>query len=231
MTAAERYGSRSSVPILRGSITHWQVWNEPNHREFSMPRPNPDVYTAMLRSAYPAVKAVDPTATVVTGGTAPAPDNPNGTEYQPATWLRALYDRGARGFFDAVGHHPYSVPTNPLDAQHWNAFTQTQTLHDLMVTNGDGNKLVWATEMGAATGSASGALTEAQQAQWIHDYYLGWNTTFADFTGPIFVMAVRDRSANRAAKWENLGLLRFDRTPKPAYAVFQRMMREGVGSA
>ncbi len=217
MAAAQRYGSQSPFPLLRGTITHWQVWNEPNHREFAMPKPNPDVYAAMLKSAYPAVKAVDPSAVVVTGGTAPAPDAPDGTDYQPATWLRALYDRGARGNFDAVGHHPYSFPTNPLDAQHWNAFTQTRALHDLMVQHGDGAKKIWATEMGAATGTAAGVLTEAQQAQWIRDYYFGWNTEFADFTGPMFVMGVRDRTPNRGAKWENLGLLRFDRSAKPAY--------------
>ena len=101
---------------------------------------------------------------------------------------------------------------NPLDAHSWNAFTQTQTLHDVMVANGDGAKKVWGTEMGAATGTASGTLTEAQQAQWVHDYYLGWNTTFRSFTGPLVWMQLRNSGTNPAAKWENLGLQYRDRT-------------------
>lgn len=227
--AAARYGTRSSIPLLQGSITNWQIWNEPNHQEFSQPKPDLDVYTAMLESAYAGIKFADPTATVITGGTAPAPDAADGTDYQPVTWLQGLYARGAHGSFDAVGHHPYSFPTNPLEPHPWNAFTQTAALHDVMVANGDGEKKVWGTEMGAATGTASGTLTEAQQAQWVHDYYLGWNTTFASFTGPLVWMELRDSSTDLTSKWENLGLQHHDRQPKPAYAAYQQLMTSGVG--
>ena len=69
--AAQRYGSQSPVAGLRGSITHWQIWNEPNHQQYAQPKPSPDGYTAMLKSAYVSIKGADPTATVITGGTAP----------------------------------------------------------------------------------------------------------------------------------------------------------------
>ncbi len=227
--AAARYGTQSTNPWLRGSITHWQIWNEPNHQEFAQPKPNLDDYTALLTSAYRNVKLSDPNAVVITGGTAPAPDAADGTDYQPETWLRGIYARGGGGQFDAVGHHPYSFPVNPLDAHSWNAFTQTQTLHDVMAANGDGNKKVWGTEMGAATGTAGGTLTEAQQAQWVRDYYLGWNTTFRSITGPMVWMQLRNSGTNPGAKWENLGLQHRDRAAKPAYAAFQDVMRNGVG--
>lgn len=226
--AAQRYGSRSTNDWLRGTVTNWQIWNEPNHQEFSMPKPNLDVYTAMLKSAYSGIKSADPSATVITGGTAPAPDAADGTDYQPETWLRGLYARGAKGSFDAVGHHPYSFPVNPLEAHSWNAFTQTATLHNVMTANGDGSKRVWGTEMGAATGTDSGVLTEAQQAQWVRDYYRGWNTTFRDITGPLIWMQLRNSGTNPAKKWENLGLQHRDRRVKPAYGVFQEVMRVGV---
>ena len=148
--AAQRYGSNSSIAALRGSITSWQIWNEPNHQEFAQPKPSPSQYTAMLKSAYVSIKSVDPTATVVTGGTAPAPDAADGTEYTPETWLRALYSNGARGFFDAVGHHPYAFPVNPLEPHPWNAYTQVAVLHVVMTAAGDGNKKIWGTEMGGS---------------------------------------------------------------------------------
>lgn len=226
--AALRYGTHSTNAWLRGTITHWQIWNEPNHQEFSQPKPNLDVYTAMLKSAYAGVKFVDPAATVITGGTAPAPDAADGTDYQPETWLRGLYARGARGSFDAVGHHPYAFPFNPLEVQTWNAFLNTERLHNIMVVNGDGAKKVWGTEMGAPTGTDNGVLTEAQQAQWVYDYYFGWNTMFRSFTGPLVWMQLRDSGTNLAQKWQNLGLQHGNRQPKPAYGAFQQVMANGV---
>ena len=226
--AAARYGSRSPIARLRGTVNVWQIWNEPNHREFSIPKPDLDRYTAMLKAAYTAIKVADPNATVITGATAPAPDAADGTEYQPETWLRGLYARGARGYFDAVGHHPYSFPTNPLEAHSWNAFTQTQVLYDVMVANGDAGKKIWGTEMGAGTGTDPEAISEAQQAQWVEDYYRGWNTTFRSFTGPLLWFQLRDSGTNIRNRWHNLGLVRRDRTPKPAYAAYQKVMAGGV---
>ncbi|MGZ6954645.1 MAG: beta-xylosidase [Acidimicrobiia bacterium] len=229
--AAQRYGSQSTDPTYRDTITTWQIWNEPNHQEFAQPKPDLDKYTAMLKGAYTRIKAADPRAYVITGGTAPAPNEPDGTEYTPETWLRGLYARGAQGYFDAVGHHPYMFPVNPLEAHSWNAFTQTGVLHDVMAANGDGSKTVWGTEMGAPTGTDTTephVLTESQQAQWVHDYYYGWNTTFRSFTGPMIWMSIRDFSPDLSNKWDNLGLLRNDGSPKPAYGEFQRITRDGL---
>ncbi|MGZ6928343.1 MAG: hypothetical protein ACXVJF_16680, partial [Acidimicrobiia bacterium] len=228
--AAARYGASSPIERLRNSVAVWSIWNEPNHQEFSQPKPDPDKYAAMIKASYPAIKAADPTATVLTGGTAPAPDAPDGTDYTPLTWLKDLYARGAGGFFDGVAHHPYMFPVNPLEAHSWNAFTQTQFLYDVMVAHGDGAKKVWGTEMGAPTGTDSQALTDAQQAQWVRDYYLGWNTTFRAFTGPMIWFQLRDSGTNVGHWWENLGLMHTNRAPKPAYGAFQEVMGAGVAT-
>jgi hypothetical protein len=226
--AAARYGSRSTDARLRGSVMVWSLWNEPNHEPFSMPKPDPDKYAAMVKSAYVEVKRVDPIATVLTGGTAPAPDAPDGSDYEPVTWLQGLYARGAGGYFDGVAHHPYSYPTNPLDAHEWNAYTQTRTVYDVMVAHGDGAKKVWGTEAGAPTGTAPRTLSETQQAQWVRDYFAGWNTTFKSFTGPLVLFRLRDSSWNRSVLSDNFGLMRRDRTPKPAYAAFRDVMGPAV---
>jgi hypothetical protein len=228
LAAAARYGSRSDNPLLRGSITTWQIWNEANHQDYTKPKPNLDLYTAMLKSSYTAVKAADPTARVIVGGFAPAPDSSDGSEYEPTTFLEGLYARGAKGYFDAVGHHPYAFPYNPLEPQSWNAYTQTIGLHTVMAEHGDGAKKIWGTEVGAPTGTDVKALSDSKQAQWVHDYYLGWNTAYRSFTGPLVWLSVRDAGTNPANRWENMGLMHRDFTPKPAYTAFKILMLAGV---
>jgi hypothetical protein len=243
--AAARYGSQSTDPALRDTVTAWQLWNEPNHQEFSQPFPDPARYADMEKQAYAAIKGADPDATVITGGTAPASDQSTGghqVEYSPTSWLDALYANGAQGSFDGVGHHPYSFPWNPLDYNaSWNAYSITESLHEIMTENGDGTKRVWGTEMGVATGSvACGAdatspcsMSDAGQADWVRHYYTGWNSPdyhgFPSFTGPLIIKAIRDNSANPMNLWDNLGLIRVDGTPKPSYGAYRDLMTYGLG--
>ena len=64
---------------------------------------------ALLQAAYPAIHRADVSATVVSGGLAPHGDlgaNPNDPRH-PVNFLKAMYAAGAKGFFDALGTHPY----------------------------------------------------------------------------------------------------------------------------
>jgi hypothetical protein len=228
--AVARYGALGPDPALRGSISAWSIWNEPNHQEFALPYPDPVLYTRMLGAAYPLMKQADPSTTVITGGTAPAPDEAP-REWSPQLWLQSIYAQIAKDggnpdrYFDAVGHHPYSYPTNPLDAHSWNAFTQVLTLHFVMAAHGDGDKKVWGTEAGGPTGTDPVALTDAKQAQWARDYYRGWNSAqYRDITGPLFWFQHRDTGTNPADWPGNLGLLRKNWDPKPAYYAFTETM-------
>jgi hypothetical protein len=224
--AAARYGSRSADARLRGTIQVWSLWNEPNHRPYSMPKPDPDKYAAMVKSAYVAIKAADPAAVVLTGGTAPAPDAADGSDYEPTTWLEKLYARGAGGYFDGVAHHPYAYPFSPLTDKEWNAYKQTEFLHRIMTAHGDGAKKVWGTEMGAPTGSSSKALSESGQARHVRDYFEGWwNGRFRSFTGPLVWFQLRDAGSNTGNVSDNFGLQRRNRSPKASWGTFQQSMR------
>jgi polysaccharide biosynthesis protein PslG len=232
--AAQRYGSASPIANLRGSISAWQIWNEPNHYPFVQPTVDVVGYTTLLKRAYAEIKGVDTAATVLAGATAPAPDDPSGRDMSPMTFLRGIYRNGGKGFFDAFAHHPYSFPCNPLVTASWNAFTQTRYLHDLMIQFGDGAKKIWGTEAGAPTGADIGActaghpgrsVTEATQSQFVADYFKGWYGDYASFTGPLFWFQIRDNGTNRSEVDDNLGLLRRDFTQKPAYRTFQRLIR------
>ena len=134
--------------------------------------PNAAAYVQLLKPAYLKAHQADPFARVVTGGLAPHGDlaaNP-GDPRSPVNFLQAMYNAGARGYFDAFGIHPYPpLPHAPLSGTlGWNALLQTQTEHDIMARNGDGWKEIWGTEYGAPTGSTDRkAVSSGEQAQYI----------------------------------------------------------------
>src|SRR4029079_4860944 len=170
-------------------VHHWEIWNEPNVVQFWHPFPDPAQYASMLRAAYTAIKAADPTATVITGGSAtagPTLDSLASNGYSPYRWLRLLYEGGNRGFFDAVANHPYaSFPYSPLEQ--WNSTWLQDDMYALMQANGDGAKKIWGTEAGYPSCSVSGyCVDEATQAQYIHDYLTVWQGWSA-WTGPLFI--------------------------------------------
>ena len=223
--SVERYGPTSPIPNLRSSVRVWQIWNEANHYPFVQPTVDVAQYTVMLQQSYAAIKTVDPGATVLAGATSPAGDDPNGKDMAPVTFLRGIYDHGGGHSFDAFAHHPYSFPESPLTVAPWNAFGQTRDLHNVMAQHGDGAKKVWGTEAGAGTGTSSKAVTALRQAQLLRDYYTGWNTDFASFTGPLLWFSVRDAGTNPADVYDNFGILRRNFSAKPARTVLVTLLR------
>jgi hypothetical protein len=198
----------------------WAIWNEPNNPVFWKPKPDVAAYSDLLKASYPAIKTVDPSATVLTGGTAPA----TGT-LSPASWLSGLYAHGAKDSFDAVSHHPYAgLPFGPASIAPFNSFEQTLDLRDLMVNHADGAKKIWGTEAGAYTGTARGAVARDTQARFISDYLRLWNR-WSSFTGPLFIYELRDGGTDRANRDDNWGLLTTNGTPKPAWHAFTAALR------
>lgn len=205
-------------------VTSWEVWNEPNVRQFFMPRPDPDFYTRMLQASYRAIHAVAPTATVVGGSMAPATDEPDGSAVAPTSFLERIYAAGAKESMDALSIHPYSFPANPSDSTTaaWNTFYRLRYIRDTMKRYGDENKTLWLTEFGAPTttvqtGGGSGMVSEQRQAEIIGDG-LRFASKFYPL-GPVFIYSIRDQQTGGADPELNFGLLRTDFSPKPAYAV------------
>ncbi|MCW3065710.1 MAG: hypothetical protein JWN32_2882 [Solirubrobacterales bacterium] len=120
------------------AVDIFTIWNEPNHPGFVLPQwaqvdgrrvpRSPDIYRAMVRAAYPAIKAVAPTAKVLIGGTSSyGSSTPGRGGIPPLLFLRRLAcvdDRlrpittGDCANFkplpgDGWSHHPYSLRTLP----------------------------------------------------------------------------------------------------------------------
>ena len=107
-----RYGPRGSLwaehpEVPRRPVRAWEIWNEPNLKNYFTKQPFAKPYAALLRAAYPAVKAADPGATVLMASMA---------NYSWRDLAKLLDVRGPRLRFDvAAGAHPFSGrPSNAV---------------------------------------------------------------------------------------------------------------------
>jgi polysaccharide biosynthesis protein PslG len=211
---AERYAPRG--------VHAFEVWNEPNVAAFWRPKPDVAAYTRLLRAASTSIRAADPQALVLTGGTSPATDD--GTDVAPVTFLRGVYANGGKDAFDAVAHHPYCWPVDPGDPQSWSAWHQmygtSPSLRSVMTANGDGDKKIWATEFGAPTNGPSGSsVSEADQSRMLAKGYALFGT-YA-WAGPLFWYSHRDLGTSASTRENFFGLLRNDFSPKPSYSAYR----------
>jgi hypothetical protein len=199
----------------------WEIWNEPNLSIFWKPRADPVAYTRLLKLAYTAIKHADPSATVVSGGLAPAGNT--GRDVAPLTFVASMYEHGAKGTFDALGYHPYSYPYAPMHKAAWNTFYRTPDVHALMARYHDGGKAIWGTETGFPTGSNSRAVSAATQAEYMTAEIKQW--TSWSFHGPIIFFSIRDSTTDRQSLNGNMGMLYYSRAPKPVFAAIKQLLR------
>ncbi|MGI8440040.1 MAG: GH39 family glycosyl hydrolase [Thermoleophilaceae bacterium] len=210
----KRYGNR---------ISAWEVWNEPNLRDFFNTGDPAARYAELLKAAYPAAKAADPNATVL-GGSLSESD---------VDFTRALYAHGIKGNFDAFSIHPYTHDRSPLDELEpryvRSSFVKgVPAVHDVMTGEND-DKPMWLTEFGWSTSSTRGGqpwengVSESTQAVYTAKAYEQMrNWSYVD-VGISYGLV--DRGSDGDDKESNFGLLRFDRSSKPAVAAFRDAAR------
>lgn len=213
--AARRYAGRIDV---------WEIWNEPNLPGAWQPGVSADDYVALLARAAPAIRAANPRATILTGGTGGATGD--GSDIHSDEWVRQLYERGARPYFDAVAVHPYPDP-GYASVDHGEMARAFRT-RALMDANGDSAKAIWGTETGIPSGGGHWSVSEQRQAQMVSEVYGKWNTMRN--AGPLmwFTLVDFDRGGDREGYF---GLVRLDGSRKPAFGAMQSMMASGPGPA
>ncbi|MGW0160151.1 cellulase family glycosylhydrolase [Mycobacterium sp. NPDC003323] len=181
---ALRYGSASANP----RIAAYEIWNEPNANIGWSPEPNVAGYTALLKAAYTAIKAVEPTALII-GGVLGAGLSFGTWTINPVSYLTQMYANGAQGYFDALSFHPYNFSSSFSAGMPYanTPYRQLMSLRQLMDGAGDADKLIWTTEYGVPTS----AVSAATQAAWIVDFADTWSSL--DGVGPMFIYSLSDR--------------------------------------
>lgn len=201
-----------------------QVWNEPSLSGFWSG--SVDAYAALLKAAYPRIKAAAPRTTVVLGGPAYADD----------AWLSAAYAAGIKGSFDAASCQPYQSASD-LAPEAPDVGTKYRLAHlpafkAVMDRNGDGHKAVWLTEIGwSAHANPSGTppwargVSESRQGEYLRRAveYVRANYPYVTH---LFWYNERNKVGTSSHE-ANFGLLRSDLSPKPAYHALEALYGPG----
>ena len=105
----DRYGPNGTVwqgvPNPK-PITAWQVWNEPNLKQYWYRKPSAAQYRSMLETVGGAIKSRDPSAEIVTAG---LPDSRLKGAVRLQPYLKALYKGGGSSLIDTVAINSYAV--------------------------------------------------------------------------------------------------------------------------
>ena len=198
-------------------VQDYEIWNEPNNAIFWQPAPNPAAYTADLIASYQSIKAVDPSAVVITGGL--APETNDGSDISAITFLQDMFADGAKGSFNAIGYHPYSYPALPDTYETWSGWSQmSQTpvsIESVLAANGDASVPLWLTEAGAPTSGPDGVGTAAQAEELTQAIA---NAKASSSIGALYIYTYEDSGTDTSTDEDWFGLLTASGAEKPSYA-------------
>ncbi|MBJ7287769.1 cellulase family glycosylhydrolase [Williamsia sp.] len=207
------YGDFTAIVAKRykGKISAYEIWNEPNGGTSFYPTPDPARYTQLLKAAYVKIKAVSSAVTVIAGVLGAVPTSTTDKTINAPTFLTAMYNAGAKGYFNAISFHPYqlSTPYSQGLSLAGSPYNEDTAMHNTMLSKGDGGKRIWATEYGLPTS----VVTEAHQAAYIKDFMDAWGRR--SWHGPMFLYTTQDATSGYDAGLQ-FGLYRADGTAKPA---------------
>ena len=219
--AAARYGD---------FVSAWEIWNEPNHRDYWYPGPDAGYYAKILKAAYPEIKSADPDAIVISAGLTDT-GNKEGISISPSDYARYMYEAGAKDYFDALALHPYTYPGYDY------GWPQVSAVRKVMEDNGDAGKKIWITEYGAPTGGSGKAveigepgfaygkdfMTEKAQDSMAESMF-AFKSSHPDRIGNVFWYTLCDSSEDKSTTENFFGIIRYDGTKKTVYGTIKRLL-------
>lgn len=202
---------------FRNRVTHWEIWNEPNIKNFWKPGdPSPELYAEFVAQTVKIIREEIPNVTIIGGALAGMP-----TDY-----LQKLLAAGIAKHVDKISFHPY----RPVPEDRYR--DTLETWRQLILKAGGDRLQLWQGENGCPSqpGSA-GALgqinwNEIAQSKWLlrrvlYDRILELELTsyfhMVDLVGYNWGQGPTDKTNFK-------GLLRgTDYSPKPSYFAYQRV--------
>lgn len=182
------------VSRYKDRVHFWEIWNEPNIPTFWKPKPDPQQYALLLKSAYASAKRADPEAKIIGGVTSMADLN----------FLEAIYRAGAWDSMDIVSIHPYSFGGSPTEQR---LDLILNTVHNFMRKIGR-PKPLWITEIGYI------ARTPDEEKVQASNLIQAYAIALSHQVQKVFWFCLTD--------WEEQwGILKADGQPKAAYQAYR----------
>jgi endoglycosylceramidase len=223
-----------------GRISTWEIWNEPNLKQFFPPQPDPAKYGRLLAAAAKAIRIADPSARILVGGLS-STDVVFGLGFSFFEQVAQATPSIAQTF-DALGIHPYTLGQSLAPDQDNPAGDLTDMLlmaRASLAAYGQEHKPLSITELGwpacpCPPRTPPGAITPnasyQEQASWlVRSYVLS-----AAFGVDMFLWYdFMDEDGSIPTFSENwFGLVRHDPdpsddampVPKPAYHAFKTLV-------
>jgi hypothetical protein len=125
---------RQVVTRYKGRIFAYEIWNEPNLRQFWIG--DTDQLVAMTKDAHDIIKSIDPAAILV---------SPSATTGSGISWLADFLSKGGGRYVDVIGYHFYVYPRPPEAV-----LPLIERVKQTMKDYGVENKPIWDTEIGWA---------------------------------------------------------------------------------
>jgi hypothetical protein len=220
---ARKMGEMASI-FKDANAMAYEVWNEADEALWWKPAPSATAYVDLLRKSYAAIKAADPSATVLATPL-------TGANY---AFMEELYKAGAKGHFDAAAVHtdtaclidsPYSYYRDNGRIARF-TFLGVREVKATMAANGDGGKPIWLTEIGwaaranetcdsgAFAGKKAAGVTLEQQAQFMLEAFHCLQTDPAFGVDHVLWFTHKDN---------HYGLMDANGAHRPAYNAFKGM--------
>jgi hypothetical protein len=219
----QQFGA-SATPL---PVQSWQIWNEPNLKKFFSPgstvAQSAQKYAKLLTISHDAIKSRDQSAKIVLAG---MPFYGDSTAW---TFLDNIYQvPGIKNYFDAAATHPYACNVGDVH----DGMVQFRAV---MTNHADGTTPLWVTEFAWGSGPPDrfcknkGLTGQAQLLDSSFKLFLRnrsyWNVQ------RLYWFLWRDPAAGSSfahlcSICGTAGLLRYNRTPKPAYSTFRGFTAE-----
>ena len=213
--------ARAVVRRYKHQVMYWEIWNEPDDSQYWKAQDGMKAYTALLKDAYTALKAEDPSCRVLMGG----------VSQSIAVSLKNIYRNGGRDFFDIVNVHPFVDPKASNAAESFRGIFKG--VYKVMENYGDAQKDIWITEIGcpgladSAQGTAGWWLgpapSEGEQAEWVKAVF----TEALRLKGvkKVFWAFFQDTPNYFQNAVDYFGLIRRDFSRKPAYDTYKKLIQ------
>ncbi len=200
---------RAVVSRYKGRVSAWEIWNEENHDIFWHPQPDVASYVRLLKASFAEIKAVDPTALVVLGGT-------SGVD---VAFLESVAAGGGWESFDVLAVHTYVGAKSPEAGR----LASSELAKAQALLNRLGRKPVWITEMGWPSSSGPwGVKSEDTQASYL---VRGMVAAISSGAEKVFWYDLANDGWDTSSDEANYGLLRKDwRSPKKGYQAYRTLV-------